>query len=198
MRGFSRVEVIVSADSIDGKGPDSVLVKNGCLSMEMSGLDIVLDLMPKGSNVLVTATGQMRSETVHRLSHFIAASHTLVAVDLSQVTGFFPVTGSPFRANPNLYGIRFPHNLPELTPEAFAFCPTLVSVELPASVKSVGSGAFKGCSSLTRLSFADFEGWKYVKEGKVVESVEDLSRPLVNPSYFTEADSPYVDLEIFK
>ncbi len=198
MRGFSRVEVIVSADSIDGNGPDSVLVKNGCLSMEMSGLDIVLDLMPKGSNVLVTATGQLRSETVHRLSHFIAASHPLVAVDLSQVKELSRVSDCPFRANPNLYGIRFPHNLAAINPEAFAFCPSLVSVELPGTVKTVGAGAFKGCSSLTRLSFADFQGWKYVKEENLVESVEDLSRPLVNPSYFTEADSPYVDLEIFK
>lgn len=198
MRGFSHIEIVVSADSIDGNGLDTVLVKNGCLSMEMTGLDVVLDLMPKGSNVLVTATGVVGNDTIHHLSHLIAASHPQVAVDLSQVKELSRVSDSPFRANPNLYGIRFPHNLAAINPEAFAFCPSLVSVELPGTVKTVGAGAFKGCTALTRLSFADPAGWKFMNEHGVASPAEDLSRPIVNPSYFTENDSPYVNVEIFK
>lgn len=70
---------------------------------------------------------------------------------------------------------------------AFKNCIGLTSIEIPASVKEIGWGAFYGCSSLTSASFENPHGWvKHVMvEGSVCAhsvAVDIASTDLADPS----------------
>ena len=74
---------------------------------------------------------------------------------------------------------------------AFAGCSNLISTSIPASVKSIGSGAFKDCSKLTRSDFASIESLCGIEFGDVdANPLSFTGRLQVNGKEVTELVIP--------
>ena len=48
---------------------------------------------------------------------------------------------------------------------AFSYCTALTSIEIPASVETIGASAFKGCSSLATVTFENGSQLKTIGGG---------------------------------
>ncbi|MCI8325697.1 MAG: leucine-rich repeat domain-containing protein, partial [Clostridia bacterium] len=57
--------------------------------------------------------------------------------------------GSAFEGCRNLTSIEIPASVTSIGSYAFWYCSSLTSIEIPASVTSIGDRAFSGCSRLT-------------------------------------------------
>ena len=60
-----------------------------------------------------------------------------------------------FRYCSSLTSIDIPAEVTSIGSEAFRYCSNLTSIEIPAGVTSIGEHAFDGCSNLTGVSFAE-------------------------------------------
>lgn len=76
-----------------------------------------------------------------------------------------------------LTSVNFSDSLLSIGPYAFAFCPKLLNVLIPASVTSIGDWAFDGCSELTAITvddqnkaFSDIDGVLYNKDETILIS----------------------------
>jgi hypothetical protein len=58
----------------------------------------------------------------------------------------------------------------------------LTSVTIPASVTSIGYQAFRGCSGLTSVTFANPNGWRYSASATSVVGTEFPASLLSDPS----------------
>ena len=74
---------------------------------------------------------------------------SLVDVDLSGITN---TTGIYFAGKKNLVKILLPKNLTSIGSSAFRSCSSLTSIIIPNSVTSIGDYAFSWCTSLTSIS----------------------------------------------
>ena len=78
-----------------------------------------------------------------------------------------------------------------IAPGAFANCSNLISTSIPASVKNIGSGAFKDCSKLTRSDFASIESLCGIEFGDVdANPLSFTGRLQVNGKEVTELVIP--------
>lgn len=58
------------------------------------------------------------------------------------------------------------------------------SVNIPSSITSIGDGAFKGCSNLTKVVFEDLNGWEWSRGSHIFKA--DLTDPEFNASNLIE------------
>ena len=80
--------------------------------------------------------------------------------------------------------LEIPSTVTEISPGAFSACPAITELTLPASVKTIGYGAFSSqvmgsvgyCSAINKINFA--EGIEYIGEGAFgYSSIESLLLP---------------------
>ena len=68
---------------------------------------------------------------------------------------------------------------------AFAYCDSLTSVEIPDSVTPIGEGAFKYCDSLTGITFEDTTTWyRTFSSGYSGGTKTDVTNYSTNATYF--------------
>ena len=187
------LEILVSADALNGGSNSSVVVKNGTSFMEVIGLDFALGLLPQESEVQVIATGTVGNDTVHLLSRIIKESHVFVSLNLSAAQELTRVYDSPFKGNERLRAIHFPSNLVSINDYALADCNSLVCTCVPATVRQIGDHAFYRCHLLSTLRFADPAGW-FCND----VPADDLGNPVDNPAKFTMQGGKYCDCALYK
>lgn len=64
---------------------------------------------------------------------------------------------------------------------AFYICDSLTSIEIPASVTSIVINAFRSCTKLTSVTFADPTGWR-VSRSTASPGIDISSSSLANAS----------------
>lgn len=93
----------------------------------------------------ISLTGSMNDE---ELAQALNAFPDLENLDLSDLEGELP--DGALQGLASLTTVTLPE-VEAITPNMFSGCESLQSVDIPASVTSVGAGAFDGCSSLTTI-----------------------------------------------
>ncbi|MDE6485032.1 MAG: C10 family peptidase [Duncaniella sp.] len=93
----------------------------------------------------ISLTGSMSDE---ELAQALNSFPDLENLDLSDLEGELPE--GALQGMTSLTTVTLPE-VEAITPSMFSGCSSLQSVDIPASVTSVGAGAFDGCSSLTTI-----------------------------------------------
>ena len=78
----------------------------------------------------------------------------VISVDLSN-SGLVYINGTAFSGCRSLTSINIPNSVKEIGSSAFSGCRSLTSINIPNSVKEIGSSAFYGCSGLISISISN-------------------------------------------
>ncbi len=78
-----------------------------------------------------------------------------VSLDLSQTTGLTSIGYAAFAYCSSLVSVNIPNGVTSIARCAFRKCSNLTAIVIPDSVDSIGERVFEGCSSLTELTVSE-------------------------------------------
>ena len=137
--GDTKSNVLLAAETDHEYGKDDVCIHCGAIRPN-EGLEYILS--EDGTYAILIGPGSCTD------SHIVVAS-TYLGRPVEEVRGH------AFYCNNGIVSITFQEGLRVIGPDAFGYCPTIQAVYLPASLEKIQWSAFRSCSKLTTVSFAE-------------------------------------------
>ena len=97
----------------------------------------------------IVFNGEFTEEIMNLVITEIKDSNVKINLDLRNTTGLKWLEG--FKGCKSLLSIEIPTSVKWIYSAAFEGCTSLLSIEIPTSVTSIGSAAFEGCTSLASI-----------------------------------------------
>lgn len=127
----------------------------------------------------VCVTGEIDETTLINIGKALRSSENVkVNLDLTKTTGLENIPSYAFNSRISLINIEIPESVTSIGNGAFWGCTGLTDVEIPKSVTSIEYNAFTGCRNVIRLSISEeneyyqaFNNCIYTKDGQTLIAI---------------------------